>query len=138
MIRTNRLNKIYLISTFILSVGLITFFILRALQENIDLYLTPSQIVTGEYDISQDFRLGGMVKENSLEKLESLEIQFVVTDFQNEIVVRYTGILPNLFKENSGVVASGYLDENSNEFMAYEILAKHDESYMPVKIEVEN
>tara|TARA_Y100001970_G_scaffold40998_1_gene50569 strand:+ start:1686 stop:2102 length:417 start_codon:yes stop_codon:yes gene_type:complete len=138
MIRTNRLNKIYLISTFILSVGLITFFILRALQENIDLYLTPSQIVTGEYDISQDFRLGGMVKENSLEKLESLEIQFVVTDFQNEIVVRYTGILPNLFKENSGVVASGYLDKNSNEFMAYEILAKHDESYMPVKIEVEN
>ena len=138
MIRTNRLNKIYLISTFILSVGLITFFILRALQENIDLYLTPSQIVTGEYDISQDFRLGGMVKENSLEKLESLEIQFVVTDFQNEIVVRYTGILPNLFKENSGVVASGYLDKNSNEFMAYEILAKPDESYMPVKIEVEN
>ena len=138
MIRTNRLNKIYLISTFILSIGLITFFILRALQENIDLYLTPSQIMTGEYDISQDFRLGGMVKENSLEKLESLEIQFVVTDFQNEIVVRYTGILPNLFKENSGVVASGYLDENSNEFMAYEILAKHDESYMPVKIEVEN
>ena len=138
MIRTNRLNKIYLISTFILSVGLITFFILRALQENIDLYLTPSQIMTGEYDISQDFRLGGMVKENSLEKLESLEIQFVVTDFQNEIVVRYTGILPNLFKENSGVVASGYLDENSSEFMAYEILAKHDESYMPVKIEVEN
>ena len=138
MIRTNRLNKIYLISTFILSVGLITFFILRALQENIDLYLTPSQILTGEYDISQDFRLGGMVKENSLEKLESLEIQFVVTDFQNEIVVRYTGILPNLFKENSGVVASGYLDKSSNEFMAYEILAKHDESYMPVKIEVEN
>tara|TARA_B100001079_G_scaffold4796_1_gene4051 strand:+ start:5531 stop:5947 length:417 start_codon:yes stop_codon:yes gene_type:complete len=138
MIRTNRLNKIYLISTFILSVGLITFFILRALQENIDLYLTPSQIMTGEYDISQDFRLGGMVKENSLEKLESLEIQFVVTDFQNEIVVRYTGILPNLFKENSGVVASGYLDKSSNEFMAYEILAKHDESYMPVKIEVEN
>ena len=138
MIRTNRLNKIYLISTFILSVGLITFFILRALQENIDLYLTPSQIVTGEYDISQDFRLGGMVKENSLEKLESLEIQFVVTDFQNEIVVRYTGILPNLSKENSGVVASGYLDKSSNEFMAYEILAKHDESYMPVKIEVEN
>ena len=138
MIRTNRLNKIYLISTFILSIGLITFFILRALQENIDLYLTPSQIVTGEYDISQDFRLGGMVKENSLEKLESLEIQFVVTDFQNEIVVRYTGILPNLFKENSGVVASGYLDKSSNEFMAYEILAKHDESYMPVKIEVEN
>ena len=138
MIRTNRLNKIYLISTFILSVGLIIFFILRALQENIDLYLTPSQIVTGEYDISQDFRLGGMVKESSLEKLESLEIQFVVTDFQNEIVVRYTGILPNLFKENSGVVASGYLDKNSNEFMAYEILAKHDESYMPAKIEVEN
>tara|TARA_Y100001935_G_scaffold227549_1_gene205924 strand:+ start:704 stop:1120 length:417 start_codon:yes stop_codon:yes gene_type:complete len=138
MIRKNRLKRIYLILTFILSVGLITFFILRALQENIDLYLTPSQIIKGEHDISQDFRLGGMVKENSLEKLESLEIQFVVTDFQNEIIVRYSGILPNLFKENSGVVASGYLDKNSNEFIAYEILAKHDESYMPVKIEVEN
>ena len=75
-----------------------------------------------------------MVKEDSVEMLEELNVSFVVTDFENEISVIYKGVLPNLFKENSGVVASGFLEENK--FIAYEILAKHDENYMPVKLEV--
>ena len=138
MIRKNRLNKIYLIIFFLLSVGLITFFILRALEKNIDLYLTPSDVKAADFNQPDDFKLGGMVKEGSLEKLEGLEISFIVTDFESEMTVIYEGVLPNLFKENSGVVATGSLNSEQNQFIATEILAKHDENYMPVKIEVQN
>ena len=138
MIRKNRLNKIYLIIFFLLSIGLITFFILRALEKNIDLYLTPSDLKAVDFNQSDDFKLGGMVKVGSLEKLGGLEISFVVTDFESEMTVIYEGVLPNLFKENSGVVATGTLNTEQNQFIAKEILAKHDENYMPVKIEVQN
>ena len=138
MIRKNRLNKIYLIIFFLLSVGLITFFILRALEKNIDLYLTPSEVKAADFNQFNDFKLGGMVKVGSLQKLEGLEISFIVTDFQSEMTVIYEGVLPNLFKENSGVVATGSLNPEQNQFIATEILAKHDENYMPVKIEVQN
>ncbi|MEC7271681.1 MAG: cytochrome c maturation protein CcmE [Pseudomonadota bacterium] len=138
MIRKNRLNKIYLIIFFLLSVGLITFFILRALEKNIDLYLTPSDVKAADFNQPDDFKLGGMVKVGSLEKLEGLEISFIVTDFESEMTVIYEGVLPNLFKENSGVVATGSLNSEQNQFIATEILAKHDENYMPVKIEVQN
>ena len=138
MIRKNRLNKIYLIIFFLFSVGLITFFILRALEKNIDLYLTPSDVKAADFNQPDDFKLGGMVKVGSLEKLEGLEISFIVTDFESEMTVIYEGVLPNLFKENSGVVATGSLNSEQNQFIATEILAKHDENYMPVKIEVQN
>ena len=138
MIRKNRLNKIYLIIFFLLSIGLITFFILRALEKNIDLYLTPSDLKAVDFNQPDDFKLGGMVKVGSLEKLGGLEISFVVTDFESEMTVIYEGVLPNLFKENSGVVATGTLNAQQNQFIATEILAKHDENYMPVKIEVQN
>ena len=138
MIRKNRLNKIYLIIFFLLSIGLITFFILRALEKNIDLYLTPSDVQAADFNQPDDFKLGGMVKVGSLEKLGGLEISFVVTDFESEMTVIYEGVLPNLFKENSGVVATGTLNADQNQFIAKEILAKHDENYMPVKIEVQN
>ena len=138
MIRKNRLNKIYLIIFFLLSVVLITFFILRALEKNIDLYLTPSDVKAADFNQPDDFKLGGMVKVGSLEKLEGLEISFIVTDFESEMTVIYEGVLPNLFKENSGVVATGSLNSEQNQFIATEILAKHDENYMPVKIEVQN
>ena len=138
MIRKNRLNKICLIIFFVLSVGLITFFILRALEKNIDLYLTPSDVKAADFNQPDDFKLGGMVKVGSLEKLEGLEISFIVTDFESEMTVIYEGVLPNLFKENSGVVATGSLNSEQNQFIATEILAKHDENYMPVKIEVQN
>ena len=131
MIRKNRLNKIYLIIFFLLSVGLITFFILRALEKNIDLYLTPSDVKAADFNQPDDFKLGGMVKVGSLEKLEGLEISFIVTDFESEMTVIYEGVLPNLFKENSGVVATGSLNSEQNQFIATEILAKHDENYMP-------
>ena len=138
MIRKNRRNKILIIVSLLISIALILYSILRALETNIDLYLTPTQIESGEYNTDKNFKLGGMVKEASLKRSESLEIEFTVTDFNKEVEVVYVGILPNLFKENSGVVASGYLDKEKNVFIANEILAKHDETYMPIKIEVEN
>ena len=136
MIRKNRLNRIYLIFFFLLSLGAITFFILKALEDNIDLYLTPSEVKESKIQDLENFKLGGMVKEDSLQMLEDLNVSFIVTDFENEIIVIYSGVLPNLFKENSGVVASGFLSKN--EFIAFEILAKHDENYMPIKLEVQD
>ena len=138
MIRKNRRNKILIIVSLLISIALILYSILRALETNIDLYLTPTQIESGEYNTDKNFKLGGMVKEASLKRSESLEIEFTVTDFNKEVEVVYVGILPNLFKENSGVVASGYLDKEKNVFIANEILAKHDETYMPIKIEVQD
>ena len=136
MIRKNRLNRIYLIFFFLLSLGAITFFILKALEDNIDLYLKPTEVKESKIQDLENFKLGGMVKEDSLQMLEDLNVSFIVTDFENEIIVIYSGVLPNLFKENSGVVASGFLSKN--EFIAYEILAKHDENYMPIKLEVQD
>lgn len=136
MIRKNRLNRIYLIFFFLLPLGAITFFILKALEDNIDLYLTPTEVKESKIQDLENFKLGGMVKEDSLQMLEDLNVSFIVTDFENEIIVIYSGVLPNLFKENSGVVASGFLSKN--EFIAYEILAKHDENYMPIKLEVQD
>ena len=138
MIRRNRANRILTIIFFLASLALIVYSILRALESNIDLYLTPTQVKSEKYNIDDDFKLGGMVKKNSLIEYDSLDIEFIVTDFEEEIKVTYSGILPNLFKENSGVVASGYLDREREVFVANEILAKHDETYMPIKIEVKN
>lgn len=136
MIRKNRLNRIYLIFFFVLSLGAITFFVLKALEDNIDLYLTPTEVRESKIQDLENFKLGGMVKVDSVQMLEDLNVSFIVTDFENEITVSYKGVLPNLFKENSGVVASGFLSKN--EFIAFEILAKHDENYMPIKLEVQD
>jgi cytochrome c-type biogenesis protein CcmE len=136
MIRKNRLNRIYLIFFFVLSLGAITFFVLKALEDNIDLYLTPTEVKENKIQDLENFKLGGMVKVDSVQMLEDLNVSFTVTDFENEITVTYKGVLPNLFKENSGVVASGFLSKN--EFIAFEILAKHDENYMPIKLEVQD
>ena len=132
MIRKNRLNKIYLLGFFLIATISIVYFVLKALDKNIDLYLTPTDVIESNYEMNNQFKLGGMVKEGSVKKTD-LEVEFIVTDFNKEILISYQGILPNLFKENSGVVASGSLDGNI--FKAKEILAKHDENYMPVKLE---
>lgn len=132
MIRKNRLNKIYLLGFFLIVTISIVYFVLKALDKNIDLYLTPTDVIESNYEMNNQFKLGGMVKEGSVKKTD-LEVEFIVTDFNEEILISYQGILPNLFKENSGVVASGSLDGNI--FKAKEILAKHDENYMPVKLE---
>ena len=135
MIRQNRANKIYLILFSFISIALIIYFVIKALEKNIDLYLTPTQIISGDYNTLTKFNLGGMVEGGSFQEVgaNSPTVTFTVTDFSNSINVIYSGVLPNLFKENSGVVATGYLNEN-NEFEAIEILAKHDENYMPIEL----
>lgn len=105
-----------------------------ALSENINLFYNPTQIEAGEAPQGVNLRAGGMVREGSVVRdQESLTIEFVLTDFASDVQVEYTGILPDLFREGQGIVALGKLDEN-NVFIAEEVLAKHDENYMPPEV----
>jgi len=114
----------------VVSVGLA----LRAFQENLLYFFSPSQVAAGEAPTERSFRLGGMVLKDSVERADgSLMVEFVVTDFANSVPVQYTGLLPDLFKEGQGVVTLGRLDD-SGRFMAEEVLAKHDENYMPPEV----
>lgn len=111
------------------SLGIATALVLNAFQSNLVFFFTPTQIAAGEAPKDRTFRIGGMVKEGSV-KRQDLTVQFVVTDTARETPVTYTGILPDLFRETKGVVAQGRLDA-SGLFVASEVLAKHDENYMP-------
>jgi cytochrome c-type biogenesis protein CcmE len=119
---------------FIFSISVIAiFFIIKSLSQNILYFSTPTEIKQRE-DISleKSMRVGGMVKKNSI-VINKKNIQFVVTDFKNEILISYVGAVPNLFAEGKGVVAEGKL-KDKNFFIANRILAKHDEKYMPPEI----
>ncbi len=107
---------------------------LRAFQENIMYFFSPTQVAEGEAPDERRFRLGGMVLEESVERESgSMSVSFVVTDYANEVPVTYTGVLPDLFQEGKGVVAHGHLDA-SGRFTADEVLAKHDENYMSPEV----
>jgi cytochrome c-type biogenesis protein CcmE len=110
-------------------IGIAALLILKALNSNIALYVTPSDVAAGKSPQGQAFRIGGMVKEGSV-KRDDLTVHFVITDLVKDIPVSYTGILPDLFKEGKGAVIQGRLNANG-EFVASEVLAKHDENYMP-------
>jgi cytochrome c-type biogenesis protein CcmE len=111
------------------AIGIATAFVMNALDSNIALYVTPSEVAAGKAPQSKAFRIGGMVKDGSL-KRDNLTVHFVITDTVKEIPVAYTGILPDLFKEGKGAVVQGRLGADGN-FTASEVLAKHDENYMP-------
>ena len=111
------------------AISLSAYFVLNAFQSNLVFFFTPTQIESGEAPKDRTFRVGGMVKEGSLQRVD-MTSHFVVTDSAKEVRVSYTGILPDLFKEGKGVVAQGKLD-GSGHFTASEVLAKHDENYMP-------
>ena len=110
-------------------IGIAALLILNALNSNIALYVTPSDVAAGKSPQGQAFRIGGMVKEGSV-KRDDLTVHFLITDLVKDIPVSYTGILPDLFKEGKGAVIQGRLNANG-EFVASEVLAKHDENYMP-------
>jgi cytochrome c-type biogenesis protein CcmE len=103
--------------------------VLRAFQSNLVFFYTPTQIRAKEAPQGRTFRVGGMVQKGSLQR-DGIKVSFVVTDTQKSITVHFQGLLPDLFKEGKGVVAQGQLDA-SGSFMAAEVLAKHDENYMP-------
>jgi cytochrome c-type biogenesis protein CcmE len=113
----------------LIAIGLAVVLILNALNSNIALYVTPSEVAAGKSPTGQVFRIGGMVKNDSLRR-DGLTVHFVITDLVKDIPVAYTGILPDLFKEGKGAVIQGRLDQ-SGQFIASEVLAKHDENYMP-------
>ena len=121
------------LSFIILIITLSIFLILKSLEENVVYFISPTEIKNlSEIDKNKRIRVGGMVKEKSI-KLDQNEINFIITDFKNEINVKYSGAVPNLFSEGKGVVAEGYLSDRSF-FNAKKILAKHDENYMPPEV----
>lgn len=113
----------------LLTLGIAVTLILKALNSSIALFVTPTEIATGKAPRDTTFRLGGLVKAGSLQR-DGLTAHFVVTDTAKEILVSYSGILPDLFKEGRGVVAQGHIATDGS-FTATEVLAKHDENYMP-------
>jgi cytochrome c-type biogenesis protein CcmE len=107
---------------------------LYALSNSIDLFFTPTQVAAGEVMNGQRVRVGGMVKEGSVMRSEeSLHVEFVATDYAHDVLIRYDGILPDLFREGQGVVANGKLAADGT-FRAGEVLARHDENYMPAEV----
>jgi len=124
-----RHKRALLIAAAIAVIGVAALLILNALNSNIALYVTPSDVAAGKSPQGQAFRIGGMVKDDSV-KRDGLTVHFVITDLVKDIPVSYTGILPDLFKEGKGAVIQGRLDANG-QFIASEVLAKHDENYMP-------
>tara|TARA_B100001057_G_C22245041_1_gene717237 strand:+ start:12 stop:431 length:420 start_codon:yes stop_codon:yes gene_type:complete len=111
---------------------LTTFLILKSLEENVIYFQSPSEIKTLNEVKKEKIRVGGMVKESSVE-LKTDKVNFIITDYNSELNVTYSGVIPNLFSEGKGVVAEGYL-KDKNFFIATKILAKHDENYMPPEV----
>ena len=126
---TPRQKRLAFIVGGVASLGIATALVLNAFQSNLVFFFTPSQITAGEAPKDRTFRSGGMVKAGSVQR-KDLTVNFVVTDTVRETPVTYTGILPDLFREAKGVVAQGRLNAEGL-FVANEVLAKHDENYMP-------
>ena len=123
----------FLLITIILMILILsTFLILKSLEENVVYFQSPTDIKSLTEIEKNKIRVGGMVKENSI-IINSTEVNFIITDFKNEINVSYTGAIPNLFIEGKGVVAEGFL-KDKNFFSATKIMAKHDENYMPPEV----
>jgi cytochrome c-type biogenesis protein CcmE len=124
-----RHKRIALIVGGLAAIAIAASFALNAFRSNLVFFFTPTQVVAGEVPAGNNFRIGGMVKQGSVIR-NGMIVNFVVTDTAKDIVVEYTGILPDLFSEGKGVVAQGKLG-SSGQFVASEVLAKHDENYMP-------
>ncbi len=128
---TKRQQRLVLILAAIAALAVAVGLILRALNSNISFFYTPTQVASGEAPKLKSFRLGGMVTSGSVVRVpNSLDVKFQVTDMAKTVIVEYSGLLPDLFKEGKGVVVQGRMAEGGN-FAASEVLAKHDENYMP-------
>ncbi len=126
-----RHKKLALIALIVAAIGVAVALVLNAFNSNLVFFFTPTQVANGEAPISRAFRIGGLVENGSLKRQEGgLTVGFVVTDTAKSIPVSYTGVLPDLFKEGKGVVAEGKLGSDGT-FTATQVLAKHDENYMP-------
>lgn len=130
-----RKKRLIIILAILVGVGAAVALALSALQQNINLFYTPTQIANGEAPLDTRIRAGGMVEDGSLKRSgDSLDVQFVVTDFNKSVTIQYRGILPDLFREGQGIVALGKLNAQGVVVVADEVLAKHDEKYMPPEV----
>jgi cytochrome c-type biogenesis protein CcmE len=128
---TPRRRRLLLVCGILAGVSLSVALALTAFRQNVTFYFIPTQVAAGKAPVDEHFRLGGMVSKGSVHRVPgSLEVHFTVTDFKHDVPVTYTGVLPDLFREGQGVIAHGHLDA-SGVFVADQVLAKHDEKYMP-------
>jgi cytochrome c-type biogenesis protein CcmE len=131
---TPRRRRMLLVLGIVAGVSLAGALALSAFRQNVMFFFDPSEVAAGRVPAGERFRLGGMVTQGSVHRAPgSLEVQFVVTDFSHDVPVSYTGVLPDLFREGAGVVAHGRLRADGT-FVADEVLAKHDEKYMPPEV----
>jgi cytochrome c-type biogenesis protein CcmE len=129
-----RKKRLYALMALVAGVGVALALALSALQQNINLFYSPAQIAAGEAPLDTRIRAGGLVAEGSVKRArDSLDTDFVVTDGAASVTIRYSGILPDLFREGQGIVAMGKLNEQGV-LIADEVLAKHDENYMPPEV----
>jgi cytochrome c-type biogenesis protein CcmE len=129
-----RKKRLILVLMLVVGASLAVSLTLFALSQNINLFYSPAQIAAGEAPVGTRIRAGGMVVEGSVKRdPNSLHVAFDLTDYDKTVTVEYTGILPDLFREGQGIVAQGALDEQGV-FQAVEVLAKHDENYMPPEV----
>jgi len=129
-----RKKRLLLISLMVVGVGVGVYFALKSLDENIMFFFTPTEVTAGKAPTNKLFRVGGMVVNGSVSRPgDGLTVQFDLTDNEKQVRVRYAGILPDLFREGQGIIANGKLNDNG-EFVAQEVLAKHDENYMPPEL----
>ncbi len=126
-----RHKRLLLIAAGLVVLGLVAALVLNAFRSNLVFFFSPTQVAAGEAPKGKAFRIGGLVKEGSLRReTDGVTIAFIITDTANDLAVRYKGILPDLFKEGKGAVAQGKIGDDGL-FTASEVLAKHDENYMP-------
>ena len=129
-----RKQRIYALIAIIVGSILAVYLVVSALSKNLNLFYSPTDLLNNDLSPDTLIRAGGMVREGSIKRSNtSLSIEFVVTDFKNDLKIKYSGILPDLFSEEAGVVVQGYLEKEGT-FRAIEVLAKHDENYMPPEV----
>ena len=131
---TPRQRRMSLVAGIVVGVGIAGALALSAFRSNVTFFFDPTAVAAGQVKPGEHFRLGGMVTQGSVKRTPgSLEVHFVVTDFKHDVPVTYSGVLPDLFREGTGVVAHGRM-QGDGTFVADEVLAKHDEKYMPPEV----
>jgi len=129
-----RKQKLILVCLMVGAVGIAATFVLKAFNQNLQLFFSPSEVIAGEVPEGAEFKVGGLVAANSVQRIgDGLTVEFALTDNGETIPVRYTGILPDLFREGQGTISVGKLDADGV-FIANKVLAKHDENYMPPEV----
>ena len=129
-----RKQRLYVVLSILFGTAMAAFLVFKGLSENINLFYSPSDLKKEKISVDNQIRVGGMVKKDSINKENnSLRTSFVITDFEEDLLITYEGILPDLFSEEAGIVAKGKINKEGT-FIANEVLAKHDENYMPPEV----